>query len=283
MLEIFCSAYQAVMILESENLKITQKSISLWKKTGKIIADDFGHVSVDAIRKILIEKKIKIETPKLKVETISKPKQKKIKKPPVKKNVVKKPIEKKPSVKKEKPIIKPVEKVLKKEPIEKKETSPEPEVKLKEKVIKNKKPVVKQTVIKQKKIEKNIPVEKPVEKKDHRQSLLLIKLKGDAAKSRINAKKAQVDYEVSRGNLLDREILTNYINASISAHNDRILNMPRKLANLCIALVRSNDNDVKARIKLEKIFNVEISGILESEKKEIKKFLRKKINASSIK
>jgi hypothetical protein len=195
--EIWTTAYKAVQFLASEDLKTTQKTLSIWKKEGRITVNDLGHINLDEIRKILIDKKNNIPVPK----------------PNTNQNK---------NTQKKKPPVQP-----------KKET------------IDNK-------------------------------NFALMKVKGDAMRARINAKKAQVDYELSRGSLVEREILTTYINATLSAHNDRILNMPRKLANRCIALVRSNKNDAKARIKLEQIFNQEISGILESEKKEIKKFMRRK-------
>ncbi|MCK5602842.1 hypothetical protein KAR91_13255 [Candidatus Pacearchaeota archaeon] len=195
--EIWTTAYKAVQFLDSEGFKTTQKTLSIWKKEGRIKVNAFGCISLDEIRKILIDKKNNLPIPK-------------------------------------------------------------PNINQNKKTVINKAPA------------------QPKKETADNKNFALIKLKGDAMRARINAKKAQVDYEVSRGNLLERELLTNYINASISVHNDRILNMPRKLANRCIALVRSNKNDAKARIKLEQIFNQEISGILESEKKEIKKFMKRK-------
>ena len=51
------SAYQSVQTLQGAGYKITQKTISLWKKNKKIKVDEKGLVCIEELQKMLKNKK----------------------------------------------------------------------------------------------------------------------------------------------------------------------------------------------------------------------------------
>lgn len=119
---------------------------------------------------------------------------------------------------------------------------------------------------------KNKDLEKEEIKELHKR-----KLSGDAWKSYYASQKAEIDLRVARGELIDRSVIDDYVNATFSAHNKRLVNVPEKIVDICIAIVRSKEDDNDARVMLIKKWKSELSGILDSEKKEVKRYLRRKV------
>jgi hypothetical protein len=122
------------------------------------------------------------------------------------------------------------------------------------------------------KSDKNKDLEKEEIKELHKR-----KLSGDAWKSYYASQKAEIDLKVARGELIDKSVIEDYVNATFSAHNKRLVNVPEKIVDICIAIVRSKEDDSDARVTLIKKWNKELSNILESEKKEVKRYLRRKV------
>ena len=101
-------------------------------------------------------------------------------------------------------------------------------------------------------------------------------MQGQAHKAVYTSELAKIELEKARGKLIERELIDNYINQAVSMHNDRLLNLPEQLSELCLAISKTESTDAEKLIELKKKWKEEISTILSSEINELHGFLKKK-------